>query len=395
VRDAVTRGGATDAYLTRSTGYVALAPLSNVLDTLTLLSVRQHLALVLGVILLFAVVRVVKNLRSAPGWRAHLVSSVTLLVGILAAYAASAMLPRPMAALVADNANILIADFHSHTSASHDGRGSVEWNRDWHRDGGYHVAFVTDHASVAGAERGIVNNPTPAAAGVTILQGIEVTWTGEHVTILGAERIYKGVLTNDNRDVDEPALGLASLVAGREPIVVWNHPWDLTRLPVASGPAAPGIRAIELANGSPAGLKRPRASRDRIVAFAESHNIAMTCGSDNHGWGRTAPCWTILLITDWRGLQGDAFAIRIEQEIRKGRGATRVLERRVADPGPSLMTLSLTVGAAPFTMLTTLSNEERVVWVLWIWLIWGGFWWWRRWRAEKRSSASRAGWGAR
>ena len=133
-------------------------------------------------------------------------------------------------------------------------------------------------------------------------------------------------------------------------------------------------------------LKRTRASRDRIVAFAESHNIAMTCGSDNHGWGRTAPCWTILLIMDWRGLQGDAFAIRIEQEIRKGYRATRVIERRVADPGPNLMTLSLTVGAAPFMMLRTLSNEERVVWLLWTWLIWGGVWWWRRSRAVKGSS---------
>jgi predicted metal-dependent phosphoesterase TrpH len=392
VRDAATLSSATDAYLTRSTGYVALAPLSNVLDTLTLLSVRQHIALVLGVIVLVAVWRVVKSIRSAPGWRSHLVVTVTLLVGTLAAYAASAMLPRPMAALVADNANILIADFHSHTSASHDARGNVESHRDWHRDGGYHVAFVTDHASVAGAEQGIVNNPTPAAAGVTMLQGIEVTWTGEHVTILGAERLYKGLLTNDNRDVDEPALGLGSVVAGREPIVIWNHPWDLTRLPVASGPAAPGIRAIELANGSPADLKRVRASRDRIVAFAKSHNIAMTCGSDNHGWGRTAPCWTILLVTNWRGLQGDALATRIEQEIRKGYAGTRVIERRVADPGPSLMALSLTVGTAPFTMLMTLSNEERVVWLLWTWLIWGGIWWWKRTkrlRAEKGSSFSR------
>lgn len=392
VRDAATLGVATDAYLTRSTGYVALAPLSSVLDTLTLLSVRQHIALVLGVIVLFAVARVVKNFRSGPGWRGHLVATVTLLVGILAAYAAAALLPRPMAALVADNANILIADFHSHTSASHDARGNVERNRDWHQDGGYHVAFVTDHGSVAGAERGIVNNPTPAAAGVTMLQGIEVTWTGEHVTILGAERMYKGLLTNDNRDVDEQALGLGSLVAGREPIVIWNHPWDLTRLPAAMGPAAPGIRAIELANGSPADLKRVRAGRDRIVAFAESHNIAMTCGSDNHGWGRTAPCWTILLILNWRGLQGDALAMRIEQEIRKGYSGTRVIERRVADPGPSLMTLSLTVGAVPLTMLMTLSNEERVVWLLWTWLIWAGFWWWKRnknLRAGKGSSFSR------
>src|SRR5205814_10341130 len=91
---------------------------------------------------------------------------------------------------------------HSHTSASHDGRPgwSVEDNRAWHRDGGYDVAFITDHWTVAAAEQGVARNSYPAGDAVTLLQGIEVSWTGEHVNILGAQRRYKGILTDRSEE---------------------------------------------------------------------------------------------------------------------------------------------------------------------------------------------------
>src|SRR6185503_663306 len=153
--------------------------------------------------------------------RAHVISTAFLVLAIIVTYAATLLLPRPMAALVSDNADIIRIDFHSHTAASHDGRPgwSAERNRAWHRDGGYDVAYVTDHATVAAAERGVALNPNPVGEGTVLLQGIEVTWAGEHVDILGAERMYKGLLTPNNRDVDEQALRLASLLPGREPVV--------------------------------------------------------------------------------------------------------------------------------------------------------------------------------
>ena len=374
VRDAAALTDVAEAYLARPTSYVALAPVSNTLDLLTLLSARQHIALVVAALLAFIVWRVVRGTRAPARARAHVVASLLFVVAVALTYAATLFLPRPMAYLVADNANILIADFHSHTGASHDVRDSwtEEDNRAWHRGAGFNVAFVTDHASVSSAERAIVNNPKPAAGGVTLLQAIEVSWKGEHVSIPGAERTYKGLLTNNMRDLDEQALALASMVGGREPVIIWNHPRDLSRLPAATQIGMPGVRAMELVNGGPKDMDHVRPKRDSIVAFAERNNIALTSGSDNHGWGRVTPAWTILRIMDWRGLQGDALALEIEQAIRNGGvRATRVVERRVAHAG-NPTALALTPIAAPLRMLTTLSNEERVVWILWVWLIWAG-----------------------
>lgn len=381
VRDAARLTDVAEAYLMRPVAYVAIAPLSNVLDTLTLLSVRQHIALVLGLLVVWAAWRVARARFAGATARSHLIAALVFAGAVVLMYLAGVALPRPMAALVADNANILVADFHSHTSASHDVRGawSVERNRAWHRAAGYDVAYVTDHGAVAAAEQGMANNPNPAADGTTILQGIEVTWTGEHVTILNAERTYRGLLTANGRDVDEHAIQLASLIAGREPVVVWNHPRVLNRLPAATGARTPGVRAIEIVNGSPKDMDVLRPRRGEIVALAERQNLALTVGSDNHGWGRAAPGWTVMRLFGWRGSQGDALALEIERALREGGfRSTRVVERRVADPGSSRLALALTIFAVPFRMLTTLSNDERVVWLAWTWLIAAGVWWIRR-----------------
>ena len=380
VWDAATLGEITEAYLTRPLGYVVLAPLSNVLDTLTLLSGRQHVALLIGVLVAFVAWRVVRAWRASMTARAHVVATGYLFLAIIVVYAAAAVLPRPMATLVSDSVNILRIDFHSHTAASHDGRWgwSSESNRAWHRDGGYDVAYITDHASVVGAEQGMARNPAPAADGVTILQGIEVTWTAEHVAILGAQREYNGILTPNLRDVDEQALRLASLIPGHEPVVIWNHPHRLNRLPIAVGPGTSGVRAIELSNGAPDSMDEVRRKRAEIVALAREKNLAMTGGSDNHGWGSTAPNWTLMFVSDWRGLAGDALGTRIANAIRAdGAGATRVVERRVADATTGFA-LAATLIAAPARMLTTLSNDERISWLIWIWVATAAAWWVRR-----------------
>ena len=380
VWDAATLSDVTEAYLTRPVGYVILAPLSNVLDALTLLSARQHVASLVGVLVLFTAWRVLRAWWFAPTRREHAVATGYLFGAIILTYVATAVLPRPMAALVTDSANIVRVDFHSHTAASHDGRPfwSSENNREWHRDGGYDVAYITDHAAVVGAEQGMAKNPAPAADGVTILQGIEVTWTAEHVAILGAQRAYKGILTQNLRDVDEQALRLASLVPNHEPVVIWNHPHRLNRLPAAAGPTTSGVRAIELSNGAPDSMDEVRRKRSEIVALAQQKNFTMTGGSDNHGWGRTAPNWTLMLVADWRGMAGDALGAQIENVIRGGGiGATRVVERRVADASNDLAVAS-TVISAPARMFTTLSNDERISWMIWIWAITATAWWMRR-----------------
>ena len=380
VRDAATLEEISEAFLARPVSYVAMAPVSNVLDLLTLLSVRQHVALFVGLIILFAGWRLLRH-RAGASARGHAIASGGFLLAFVLTYLAAVLLPRPMAYLASQDANILRVDFHSHTSESHDGAGwfSVERNRAWHRAGGYDAAFITDHATVAAAERGIAANPRAGLDGVVLLQGIEATWSGEHVAVLNAERTYKGVLTENKRDVDPQGLALASVVATREPVIVWNHPKELNKLPPASGPGTAGIRALEISNGSPPGMDKIRPKRAALVALAEQYDLALTTGSDNHGWGRTAPNWTLMRPTLWRGATSDELTLRIERVIRDGgyRG-TRVVERVVADPGSSRFALAMTIVAAPARMLTTLSTDERVMWLVWTWLSFAAVWWWRK-----------------
>jgi predicted metal-dependent phosphoesterase TrpH len=383
IRDARTFEGVPEAHIVLSPAYVLLAPLSNVLDTLTLLSKSQHIALVAGVLVLFVLWRVVAAVARRTTARGHVVSTLVFLVAVVLVYAATAFLPRPMAALATDNADLLIVDFHSHTDASHDGVSgwTIQDTRDWHAAAGFDVAYVTDHATVAAAETGMATNPVPAAEGVTLLQGIETGWNGEHVGVLGAERMYKGILMADLKNVDPDALELASLIRGREPIIVWHHPRELVaaRLPVASDTLGAGLRAIELVNGDPSSLDRMRRDRAAIIAYADRHNLALTSGTDNHGYGRTAPNWTLMHLRGWRGAAGDELEAAIEQSLREGRyGITRVVERTVEDPGAQTWRTALSVALVPWRMFTTLSMDERVSWLAWTWGAAALGWWVRR-----------------
>ena len=374
----MTGADVAEAYLSKSLGYVVLAPVSSVLDTVVLLTLKQHASLLAGALVLFALWRVARAILTPTTWRGHASAFAIFVVSVIATYAAGALLPRPMASLESDNSNVVRVDFHSHTDASHDGRMSVEDNRAWHRQTGFNVAYISDHATVAGAERGIGRNPATAGEGVTLLQSIEVSWTGEHVSIPNAQRVYSGLLTQNMRDVDPDALRLGSIIPNREPVVIWNHPRDLARLKPSQGAGTPGIRAIEIVNGSPDNMDDVKPKRDAIIALARQHNLALVTGSDNHGWGRAAPGWTLVRIYNWRSMTPDALATQIEAMIRTtGVGATRVVERRVADR----TMLWASVFTVPWRMLTTLSNDERLVWIIWTWLMTAGVWFWRRRRA--------------
>ena len=379
LRDAVTLGP-TDAVLRRPSVYVLLAPVSDVLDLLTLLSVRQHVALLLTLALGFAIwwwwrvrgARLAARAPSAPASRGRRVARVVARIGVplvvvAGVYVAGVLLARPMAALDTGAPDILAIDFHSHTSASHDGRPdwTPEDNRAWHRDAGFGAAYVTDHRSFDGARAGWANNPPIGAEGVVLLPGIEVVWKGEHVNVLDADRAVRGLLDPLQRDVDEEALRLASLVRGNEPVLVETLPGDLSRMIPAAGPGTPGVRAIELVDGAPRGLGQTRRERARIIHLADSLNLALVAGSDHHGWGHTAPAWTLMYLPGWRGASPSELAPAVTAIVRSGgRGATKVVERYVADTETGIA-LPFTAPLVTWGMFRTLSVEERVVWIAW------------------------------
>ena len=363
-----------EARLTQPAAYLAVAPFVNVLDTITLLSVNQHIAVLLWAIALYVVARVWKARRTREALvRRELVAALGFLVGIVLVYAVAAMAPRPMAPLVVTDETVLAADFHAHTKYSHDGRPGWDENdvRAWHRGAGFDVAYITDHRTFEGAERGIAGNASQAGQteGTMLLQGLEAVLRGQHVNILSAGRSYRGITTADLRDVDEQSLALSSLVKNNEPVVIQTIPDDLSKITAAGEPGTAGARAIELIDGSPRGLSQGRRERNRILQLAQRLDLALVAGSDNHGWGRAAPGWTLIRLPGWRGMTTDSLASAIERVLRLGRnGSTLVVERRIADSSNPVAVMVAGV-VVPWRMLTTLSTDERVVWFIWIWAI--------------------------
>jgi predicted metal-dependent phosphoesterase TrpH len=372
VRDAVTLSPVPEATLRRSLGYVLIAPVSDVLDLLTLLSLRQHIALLvtllLGYAAWFAWRGRVMPVTVTPGRRAvRIAARIGLaLLSLLAVYSAGVFLPRPMAAL--DTAiDVIAVDFHSHTKYSHDGR--PDWRpedvRAWHRDAGYEVAYVTDHRTFEGARDAWANNPAFVGQGTTLLPGIEVVWKGEHVVVLDADRKYRGILTETLRDIDESSLTLASSIPGNEPVLIETFPGDITRMIPAAGPGTAGVRAIELVDGAPKGLGQTRRERARIIHYADSLNLALVAGSNHHGWGHTAAGWTLLYVPGWRNATPDQLSDAIVNILRRGGvNGTRVIERYVAE-SESGVKLALTAPLITWGMLRTLSPDERAAWVAW------------------------------
>jgi hypothetical protein len=378
IRDAATGERVSEVALTYSPAYLAGAPFFDVLDTLSLLTVPQHVVVVVTGVLAYAAWRAIHRRRkgtSVGKRRAALreVAFVALFLVVLAAvYAIGTVVPRPMATLAARELDVLTVDMHSHTKYSHDGRPrwDAEDVRDWHRAGGYDVAYVSDHRSFQGAEEGVAANPAVAGQGTVLLSALEVVYRGERVNVLSAGRVYRGLTTANLWDVDEPSLAMASLVSRREPVVVQTFPGRFDRITPARGPGTPGVRAIEIVDGAPRGLTQTRRERARIVRLADSLDLALVAGSNNHGWGRTAPGWTLMRIPGWRGIVPDQLALAIESGIRGGgRRATRVVERRVAEAGGSPILLVLTVPLVTWRMLTTLSGDQRVMWIVWTWAL--------------------------
>jgi hypothetical protein len=372
IRNAVDFTAVADARLERSMAYWLLGPISSVFDALTLFSVPQIIGFTLWVFVVYGVSRAVRR-RDKPSSAVHeFVYAVVGLVGLLIVYAAAIAMPRPMARLVTTRGGIISVDFHSHTKYSHDGRPgwSATKVRDWHTAAGYDVAYITDHATFDGVAEGIALDSGFVGQGnaTTLLPGLEAFFHGEHVNVLNAGVRYLGLTTADYRQVDDQALSLASLINGAEPVLIETIPGNLNNVIPAAGPRTAGVRAIEIVDGSPRGMSQTYRDHDRILGLADSLNLALVAGSDNHGWGRAAPGWTLLKIPGvWRTYKPDSLANMIDEVIRvAGRRGTYVVERTTASRSPIGVAFALPVVA--WTVMRTLSSPERIAWLVWLWV---------------------------
>ena len=373
IASAVTGEPLPGAWLERSPAYLVLSPVLGIWDALTVLSITQHVAVLGGlgsIYLLWRLFRIrVRELRGIlKGVVRETLTACVCAAGVLSFYVAGALITRPMVKLRVADPDVVVVDFHSHTLSSHDGRKgfTAEHNRAWHRDAGFHLAYITDHDSVQAALRAATANPPRAGEGTVLLPGREVVYRRQHVAVLGTRepRRITASAGNGSGPVD------ADDRCPDWPLLVQTIPEDLSLvpLPVSDCPdGVGGVAAIELLDGAPRGLGQSDRERDRILRIADSLDIAVVAASNLHGWGRTASGWSLLRIPGWRAMAPERVGARIEETIREeGRHAVEVVAyRRPVQLQRGIAAASLPLWFA-LDFVSRLSRLERLVWLAWI-----------------------------
>lgn len=340
-----------------------VAPLSNVLDALTLLSPVQYIAIF--VLCSLAFVAWLSTNRGSTLGRLRL--CLRFLGGTVAVIGLMLVLKRPMASLKLADPDELAVDFHSHTSASHDGRGDfdAEANRRWHSSAGFNVAYVTDHRALGGALLAMERNPDIAGNGTVLLPGVELRDSDEHPILIGIDPTRMRITSPDWKEAAVKADG-----GPAPPILFLSLPGNIQRIPRNMATGSVRVAGIEISDGCPKGIAQSQRDRDAILALAGKLGVPIVSGSDNHGWGRAAPAWSVLRIPGWRAMT----PARLDAAIRRaiidgGPGSVRVIGRRTAAGsqarfGPAFK--GIAVGAV---MFRTMSVADRLSWVAWSWTL--------------------------
>ena len=338
VIDAVTGaapGG--DVELVRPLGYVLAAPLSDVLDALTFLSVARAQALVATWLAVLAIAGALRR----GSWRGRLVRAVLWPLGFVALAAAAVLLPRPVPRLFLGDPAAEVIDYHVHTQVSHDGRAGWTPARvaRWHARQGFTATYITDHNRVfSGSDD----------AAIPLLPGVE--WSLHQLHLLAIGHVSDFDRARYSGDL-ERMMGVfdalhrqGALAIGSIPEYWRYHRENLERF------AAGGMDGFEIVNCAPKAIGFDSAARAGVVRLARQHDLLLVGASDSHGWGMVTCVWN-LTVPGARGVQ-----------------ANRVLARPLAlwqDRGPAWA-----AGLSQWWwMLQTLSWPERISWVTWIALV--------------------------
>jgi hypothetical protein len=353
--------------LVHPTLYTVLAPLSDVLDALSLLSVPQLIALTVTLILYFSLWRFLRARRRGTTRWTETCAALRVFVTFLLLVAMSAVLPRPMAALRVDDPDAVVFDVHSHTSYSHDASRTftVERNREWHRAGGFDVAYITDHRCFDGAAEGLRGNPKRSGDGTVLLSGVELQGDDQHQVVLEPPdaAVPDGFLET------WCVRARAGRVPGVPPVRVQTIPEDLSKMRVASPAMPAGVTAIEISDGAPRGLAQADRDDMQLWDLAAVNHLTVVAGSNNHGWGRTVVAWNVVRIPGWRALSPDSLGRIIESRLRSRQvNAVQVIERtRFVSHSHLLLAVAYAFMPIIFgAMILPSSPGEWIAWAAWV-----------------------------
>lgn len=347
--------------------YDVLAPASNVLDALTLLSPAQYWATFMLCVVIFFAPGIARDLRRPRGFSllSTTISCLRFIGGTVAVVGIMLVVRRPMAWLRLQDPDLIAVDFHSHTAASHDGRSDfdAEKNREWHQSSGFNAAYITDHRTFDGALSASGRNPSLAGDGMTLLPGVELRDGDEHPILLGANPRRMKITSPDWQGAVVEADG-----GPVPPILLLTIPGNIVRVPVNEYSGAIRLAGIEGSDGSPRGMAQTARDRKGILALADKLHLAIVAGSDNHGWGRAAPAWSVLRIPGWRRMTPVSLDIAIRRTIlARAPRTTAVIARRTAGSPSGRIETATSGVAVGLLMLRTMNLRERLSWILWSW----------------------------
>lgn len=353
--------------------YLGAAPLHAVLDEMTLLTLPQHVALLLTVALLgaWSGLRIGGGSMPRRPWatrKAGGTGAALALGGMLALCAWGVYGERPMRRLAGGGPDHIVVDFHAHTEASHDAR--TGWSerrlRDWLAAAGFDAAYVTDHGVLWPADWRHRSRGPSGDDPVRLLPGNEVRGMGEHLNILGATGADSTLFWDDARRAQLDALHEALASRVDPPVVLLTSPVKRTEA-LDRGL----LTAVEISDAAPRALAFGWRERAWLQRLADSLQLVRVSGSDLHGYGRAAAAWTVLEIAGWRGLDG-ASLDRAIRRVLHGRGTPMplVLERPPLVGTGHGWGVALTAPLLLHAVLTRLSWRERWAWLAWSWATW-------------------------
>lgn len=375
--DAATGLPAEGVRLVFPLGHALLAPLSLLGDLVACQSVRADLALLFGLLTFgfafarFFFIETELSLWHSPVRGLRQFSAFLAALALLLAW--GAMAPRPVAKLVAEDPDVLVVDFHSHTSASWDGRPSFtpERNMAWHERAGFNAAFVTDHNVFGGASRahGLSRMERERGGRFTAFEGEELSLHDAHVIALGNrdaidKAAYEDGLPGLERFLRAAGPKHGALAIMSLPEYARRH-WDRLELLADWGAAG-----FELVATSPRGLDISRARVQEVAALCRRRNLLVTGATDNHGYGGSACVWNLVRLPGWRSLDVDALQAKLVDRLRTGGFSTVTVVERPRPDVPAGWTAWLHAGPAVFDALRRLPPLFSLFTLVWIWAPW-------------------------
>ncbi|NNG17885.1 MAG: hypothetical protein HKM89_15525 [Gemmatimonadales bacterium] len=304
--------------------HLVLAPLFTLWDGTSMLPMSRLKGLVTGLLLLYVLWRAIRfwshrRLLREIGYAA------LALIGFLLFVLVGATWHRPMVALTSVPEDAAVADFHSHTNASHDVEGLMDgWDlgasRRWHRRAGFDAFFLTDHNTQSPAI-GLAGEGVPYAC-----EGIEISAWRAHMVLLGRvdsidRRPYTTSLEGVLQLIEDASTQFDAISIASIPEYERYH-WKNLELFVATG-----LDGFEIVNASPKANELSRVRRDSVIALARRTDRIVVGVSDQHGWGATSMVWNLVPLEDWRRRNQDPCPRILARLKTAGFDAVQVVER--------------------------------------------------------------------